>query len=128
MVTSLVFEFKTLNVLGMNSKLTIIVVGCLSLFIIHRSSFADSSHCAFNNDERDWGLLRLASASAAIEMVETYCKQGDHLMVSHMRRWDVSYFIATMCDPSFQITPIELDEKYVSLNCVYAGNKLDRFE
>lgn len=112
----------------MTAKLKTSVILFLSLLCVTQAAKAQSSHCAFNNDEGDWGLLRFASATAAIEIVETHCEHGDHLMVSQMRKWDASYFIATMCDPSFQITPIVLDDQHISLNCVYAANKLDRFE
>ena len=112
----------------MTAKLKSPVILFLSLLCVTQAATAESSYCAFTNNESDWGLLRFASATAAIEIVETHCEDGDHLMVSHMWKWDAGYFIATMCDPSFQITSIKLDDQRISLNCVYVANKIDRFE
>lgn len=75
-----------------------------------------------------WPLERLGSASAAIDAVAGTCKAGDHLMISKMYTEEASYFIATMCDPSFAITPIIINDTYSSVNCVYVGEAGDRLE
>ena len=79
-------------------------------------------------DPGRWPLQRLGSASAAIDAVDGTCKAGDHLMISRMYTDEASYFIATMCDPSFAITPIRIDNIYTSVNCVYVGTAKDRLE
>ena len=128
MVTSLKTWARRATVIGMTSNLRYLPVLFFSFFCLSQTVDAEYNFCAFQNDERDWGVLRFSSATTAIETVETHCEQGDHLMISHMKRWDVGYFVAVACDPSFEITLVDLDSQYVSLNCVYAGSKLDRFE
>ena len=86
------------------------------------------SHCAFDNQQRDWGNSRFGSAYAAINSVVDFCKPGDHLAVFNMRTFEVSYFVAYICDPAFAINVIPFSEHGSAVNCVYAGEKLDRFE
>jgi hypothetical protein len=86
------------------------------------------SHCAFDNQARDWGNLKFGSAYAAIDTVGSQCEPGDHLAIFNMRTFEVSHFIAYVCDPAFSINVIPVHENRSAVNCVYAGEKLDRFE
>ena len=61
------------------------------------------SHCAFDNQPREWGNLKFGSAYAAIDSVVDFCEPGDHLAVFNMRTFEVSYFVAYICDPAFAI-------------------------
>jgi len=98
-----------------------------ALASLSQQAFAAGAHCAFSNDE-DWGSLRFGSADAAIQIVDEWCKPGDHLSISYMRTHEASYLIAVICDPAFSINVTPLDNQLSSLNCVFAGDKLDRFE
>ena len=53
--------------------------------------------------------------SAAIDAVAGSCKAGDHVMISKMYTDGANYFIATMCDPSFEITPIAVGSHILPL-------------
>ena len=86
------------------------------------------AHCAFTMNPDDWPLMRLGSASAAIKIVEENCELGDHVMISRLYTDEASYFIATMCDPSFAITALDLGNDHTSVNCVYVGEMHDRLE
>ena len=86
------------------------------------------SHCAFDNQPRDWGNSKFGSAYAAINTVVDFCEPGDHLAIFNMRTFEVSYFVAYICDPDFAINVIPFSENGAAVNCVYAGEKLDRFE
>ena len=86
------------------------------------------SHCAFDNKPREWGNLKFGSAYAAIDTVVDFCEPGDHLAVFNMRTFEVSYFVAYICDPAFAINVIPFSENGSAVSCVYAGEKLDRFE
>ena len=86
------------------------------------------SHCAFDNQPRDWGNPKFGSAYAAINTVVDFCEPGDHLAIFNIRTFEVSYFVAYICDPAFAINVIPFSEHGSAVNCVYAGEKLDRFE
>ena len=86
------------------------------------------SHCAFDNQPRDWGNSKFGSAYAAINTVVDFCEPGDHLAIFSMRTFEVSYFIAYICNPAFSINVIRINENISAVSCVFAGEKLDRFE
>ena len=98
------------------------------LTMIIQPVWAQKMHCAFTMQPERWPLERLGSASAAIDVVASTCKAGDHLMISKMYTDEASYFIATMCDPEFTITPIRIDDTFTSVNCVFVGSAGDRIE
>lgn len=98
------------------------------LTVLAQPVWAQKMHCAFTMQPERWPLERLGSASAAIDAVAGTCKAGDHLMISKMYTDEASYFIATMCDPEFAITPIRIDNRFTSVNCVFVGNAGDRLE
>ena len=105
-----------------------LILTTIILTMLAQPVWAQKMHCAFTMDPDRWPLERLGSASAAIDAVAGSCKAGDHVMVSKMYTDEASYFIATMCDPSFAITPIAVGESYTSVNCVYVGETDDRLE
>ena len=113
--------------LNSNLRKLRLLLTSIVLTTIPQPILASGSHCAFSNDE-DWGVLRLGSASSAIDTVIEHCEPGDHLSVFFMRTHEVTYFIAYVCNPAFAINVIPLNENTSSVNCVYAGEKLDRFE
>ena len=86
------------------------------------------SQCAFDNQPRDWGNSKFGSAYAAINTVVDFCEPGDHLAIFNMRTFEVSYFVAYICDPAFAINVIPIGENGSAVSCIYAGEKLDRFE
>ena len=49
-------------------------------------------------------------------------------MIFKMYAHEASYFIATMCDPGFAITPIAVGESYTSINSIYVGEADERLE
>ncbi len=108
--------------------LTTIILTMLSQPVWAEPVVEAGSHCAFDNQPREWGNLKFGSAYAAINTVLDFCEPGDHLAVFNMRTFEVSYFVAYICDPAFAINVIPLSENGSAVNCVYAGEKLDRFE
>ena len=105
-----------------------LILTTIILMMLTQPVWAQKMHCAFTMDPDRWPLQRLGSASAAIAAVEGTCKGGDHLMISKMYTDEASYFIATMCDPEFTITPIRIDDTFTSVNCVFVGSAGDRLE
>lgn len=108
--------------------LTTIILTMLAQPVVAEPVVEAGSHCAFDNQPRDWGISKFGSAYAAIEAVIDFCEPGDHLAVFNMRTFEVSYFVAYICDPAFAINVIPFSETGSAVNCVYAGEKLDRFE
>lgn len=86
------------------------------------------SHCAFDNQPRDWGNSNLGSAYTGIDTVVDFCEPCGHLAVFNMRTFKVSYFVAYIRDSAFAINVIPFSETGSAVNCVYASEKLDRFE
>lgn len=108
--------------------LTTTVLSMLAQPVCAGLSVEAGSHCAFNNQERDWGNSKFDSAYAAIDTVFEHCEPGDHLSVFYIRTAEVTYFISYICSPVFNINVIKVNESLSSVNCIFAGEKLDRFE
>ena len=90
--------------------------------------WAQKMHCAFTMEADCWPLEKFGSSCAAIDAVAGSCEAGDHVMISKMYTDEAIYFMATMCDSSFAITPIAVGEAYMSIDCVYVEEAYDRLE
>ena len=113
------------RVKSMRFLLTTVILSMFAHPINADPAVKAGSHCAVDNAQ-EWGNLRFGSAFAAINKTVEACEPGDHLSVFKMRTSELTYFIAYICDPSLAINVIPIDEHISSVNCVYAGEKLDR--
>ena len=112
----------------MRFLLTTIILTMLAQPVWAGPTVEAGSHCAFNNQKRDWGNSKFGSAYSAIDAVIEWCEPGDHLSVFYMLTAEATYFISYICNPAFDINVIEVNERLSSVNCIFAGEKLDRFE
>ena len=106
----------------------VITLTMLTQPVVSEPVIEAGSHCAFHNQERDWGNSKFGSAYAAIDVANAFCEPGDHLAIFNMRTFEASYFIAYFCNPAFAINVIPFNENRSAVTCVFAGEKLDRFE